>query len=62
MAQRMNLVYAAPPKFKAGLSDKEVNEGQNVEVEVKISGVPRPTLKWLVFVRFPRRYDDVHLR
>ncbi|CAG0903506.1 unnamed protein product, partial [Darwinula stevensoni] len=40
------LSVLAPPKFKAGLSDKEVNEGQNIEVEVKISGVPQPTLQW----------------
>lgn len=36
-----------PPKFLQRLEDKKVVEGSDVNLEVEVSGRPKPTLKWL---------------
>uniref|UniRef100_A0A915KCF1 Ig-like domain-containing protein n=1 Tax=Romanomermis culicivorax TaxID=13658 RepID=A0A915KCF1_ROMCU len=36
-----------PPDFLSSLNDQVVNEGQNLEMEVKVSGAPFPDVKWL---------------
>lgn len=36
-----------PPRFLQRLEDKKVVEGSDVDLEVEVSGRPKPTLKWL---------------
>ncbi len=42
---KLNVIHA--PDFISGLKDKTVIEKETIELNVKVSGTPQPTLTWL---------------
>ncbi|XP_019897937.3 striated muscle preferentially expressed protein kinase isoform X4 [Esox lucius] len=45
--QSRHAFFKEPPSFQVALTDKEVTEGQEVDMSVKVRGHPQPMVYWL---------------
>lgn len=57
----MYIFRATCPEFLVKLKDCEVLEGKDISLEIVVSGVPQPTVQWLLDERLLTSNDKRHV-